>query len=289
MQRTPTLKLIALAATGTNNVDLAAARELGIGVCNVRDYCTASVVQHVLGVMLLLTHKLREYDRLARSGAWQRGEQFCLLDFPIRELLGRKLGIVGYGVLGKGRRPRSPPGTRHGNPGRESTGWSPRPGPSRPHGVAATRRRVVAALPAHAGNSRHDRPAQLRAMRHDALLINTARGGLVDSSALATALRAGTIGGAAIDVLPQEPPVDGNPLLDPEIAEPDRDAAHRLGCARGAATLSRRDGRQHRRFPARRASRTRGLSGLQCVIPSVCAAHFRTGRTRGDTSSTASS
>ena len=79
---TPTLRLIALAATGTNNIDLEAAREHGVAVCNLRDYCTASVVQHVLGTLLLLTQKLREYDALVRSGAWRRGEQFCLLDFP---------------------------------------------------------------------------------------------------------------------------------------------------------------------------------------------------------------
>ena len=85
----PDLRLIVLAATGTNNVDLAAARERGIAVCNLRDYCTASVVQHVLGTMLLLTQRLREYDALVRSGAWARGDQFCLLDYPIRELAGR--------------------------------------------------------------------------------------------------------------------------------------------------------------------------------------------------------
>jgi glycerate dehydrogenase len=99
--RPPSLKLIALAATGTNNVDLDAARDRGIAVCNVRDYCTASVVQHVLGTLLLLTHRLREYDALVRSGAWSKGEQFCLLDYPIRELAGRRFGIVGYGTLGQ--------------------------------------------------------------------------------------------------------------------------------------------------------------------------------------------
>ena len=96
------LRLIVLAATGTNNVDLDTARSRGIAVCNLRDYCTASVVQHTLGVLLLLTQKLREYDALVRRGAWQKGDQFCLLDYPIRELVGRKLGIVGYGALGKG-------------------------------------------------------------------------------------------------------------------------------------------------------------------------------------------
>ena len=102
IEASPSLRLIALAATGTNNVDLVAAGERGIAVCNLRDYCTASVVQHVFGVLLLLTQKLREYDALVRSGAWQRGEQFCLLDYPIRELVGRRLGIVGYGTLGRG-------------------------------------------------------------------------------------------------------------------------------------------------------------------------------------------
>jgi hypothetical protein len=82
IESTPSLKLIALAATGTNNVDLETARSRGIAVCNLRDYCTTSVVQHTLGVLLLLTQKLREYDALVRRGAWQQGEQFCLLDYP---------------------------------------------------------------------------------------------------------------------------------------------------------------------------------------------------------------
>ena len=102
IEATPSLRLIALTATGTNNVDLAAATERGVAVCNLRDYCTASVVQHVFGTLLMLTQRLREYDALVRSGAWQRGEQFCLLDFPIRELAGRTLGIVGHGTLGRG-------------------------------------------------------------------------------------------------------------------------------------------------------------------------------------------
>jgi glycerate dehydrogenase len=216
MERTPTLKLIALAATGTNNIDLDAAREHGVAVCNLRDYCTASVVQHVMGTLLLLTHKLREYDALVRSGAWQRGEQFCLLDHPIRELTGRKLGIVGYGALGKGvagaaqafgmevlvaNRPGGPP--------------------------VAGRHHLRDLLPQVDVLSLHCplTPAtqgmigagELARMKPDAVLINTARGALVDSAALADALRTGRLGGAAIDVLPQEPPVDGNPLLAGDI------------------------------------------------------------------------
>jgi glycerate dehydrogenase len=212
----PNLKLIGLAATGTNNVDLDAARERGVAVCNLRDYCTASVVQHVFGVLLLLTHKLREYDALVRSGAWQRGEQFCLLDYPIRELTGRKLGIVGYGTLGRGV-------ARAARAFGLEVLVANRPGGDRMPGRIDLDELLpqVDVLSLHCPLS----PAttgligarQLELMKPDAVLINTARGALIDSQALADALRAGRLGGAAIDVLPQEPPVDGNPLLAGDI------------------------------------------------------------------------
>lgn len=216
MEATPTLKLIALAATGTNNVDLVAAAERGIAVCNLRDYCTASVVQHVFGVLLLLTHRLREYDALVRSGAWQRGEQFCLLDYPIRELVGRRLGIVGYGTLGKGvARAAAAFGMQ--------VVVANRPGGTRQAGRVDLEELLpqVDVLSLHCPLS----PAtegligapQLARMKRDAVLINTARGALVDATALADALREGRLGGAAIDVLSREPPVDGNPLLAGDI------------------------------------------------------------------------
>jgi glycerate dehydrogenase len=206
------LRLVTLAATGTNNVDLEAARERGVAVCNLRDYCTASVVQHVFGVLLMLTHRLREYDALVRSGAWQRGNQFCLLDFPIRELAGRRLGIVGYGALGKG--------VAHAA---RAFGLevlvANRPGGERLPG----RLDLDALLPQVDVLSLHCplTPAttgligrrELGLMKPDAVLVNTARGALVDAAALADALRSGRLGGAAVDVLAQEPPVDGDPLL----------------------------------------------------------------------------
>jgi glycerate dehydrogenase len=213
----PSLKLIVLAATGTNNVDLEAARERGIGVCNLRDYCTASVVQHVLGTMLLLTQRLREYDALMRSGAWSRGDQFCLLDFPIRELAGRKLGIVGHGALGRGV-------ARAANLALGMEVWiANRPGGERHAGRHDLDEMLpqVDVLSLHCPLTPRTQgligASQLARMKPDSLLINTARGGLIDSQALADALRAGRIGGAAIDVLPQEPPVDGSPLLAGDI------------------------------------------------------------------------
>ena len=213
---TPTLRLIVLAATGTNNIDLEAAREHGVAVCNLRDYCTASVVQHVLGTLLLLTQKLREYDALVRSGAWQRGEQFCLLDFPVRELTGRKLGIVGYGTLGKAVARAA-----------QAFGLEPLIA-NRPGGAPVAGRHDLHNLlpqvdvlslhcPLTPATEGMIGAAQLARMKHDAVLINTARGALVDSAALADALRNGRLGGAAIDVLPQEPPVGGNPLLATDI------------------------------------------------------------------------
>ncbi len=216
MERAAGLRLIALAATGTNNVDLEAARERGIAVCNLRDYCTASVVQHVFGLMLALTQRLREYDALVRAGAWQRGEQFCLLDFPIRELTGRKLVIVGYGTLGKA--------VAHAA---RAFGMevlvANRPGGDR----AAGRHDLDELLPQadvlslHCPLTRHTTgligATQLACMKRDAVLINTARGALVDAAALADALRGGRLGGAGIDVLAQEPPTDGSPLLAPDI------------------------------------------------------------------------
>ena len=104
MRAVPGLRFIGLTATGTNNVDLEAARELGIAVCNIREYCTVSVVQHVLGVMLLLTHRLREYGRAAVDGTWAACEQFSVPGAPIRELSGKVLGVIGFGTLGKADR-----------------------------------------------------------------------------------------------------------------------------------------------------------------------------------------
>src|SRR5882724_1553505 len=97
----PRLKLVALAATGTNNVDLTAARELGIAVCNVRAYCTSSVAQHAWGLILSLTQHLADYARLATDGSWSRHAPSIEMRHPIRELDGRTFGVVGWGELGR--------------------------------------------------------------------------------------------------------------------------------------------------------------------------------------------
>jgi len=216
MSSNPQLKLIALTATGVDNVDVAAARELGIGVANLVDYCTPSVVQHVFAVLLSLTHRLPEYDRLTRSGEWGRAGQFSVFPYPIRELHGRTLLIVGFGALGRGVARVA-----------EAFGMQVRVA-NRPGGERAPGRQDLAELLPQADVLSLHCPLtpatrgligrqELAVMKPDAVIVNTARGGLVDAAALAEALRGGRLGGAGIDVLEQEPPVDGNPLLDPTL------------------------------------------------------------------------
>ncbi|MGH8228964.1 MAG: D-2-hydroxyacid dehydrogenase [Steroidobacteraceae bacterium] len=217
MATAPGLRLVAVAATGTNNVDLEAARERGIAVCNVRNYCTTSVTQHVLASILTLTHRLREFGRLATDGAWSRSSQFTMLDFPIRELSGAVLGIVGHGTLGRSvaQAAEAALGMRVLIASR--AGAQRAPGRVDLHALLPQVDVLSLHCPLTAATEKLIGAHELKLMKPGALLVNTARGGLVDSSALAHALRTGQIAGAAIDVLTQEPPVDGDPLLEPGL------------------------------------------------------------------------
>jgi glycerate dehydrogenase len=224
MRAVPGLRFIGLTATGTNNVDLEAARELGIAVCNIREYCTVSVTQHVLGSILSLTHRLREYGQAAVDGTWSRSEQFTVPGAPIRELSGKVLGIVGYGVLGQAvaKAARDALGMRVLVAKRQGGGSSD--SPSQTSVVRCTldellRTADVLSLhcPLTPATTGMIGKRELALMKPDALLINTARGALVDLEALVAALKGGDLGGAAIDVLPKEPPTDGSVLFEPGI------------------------------------------------------------------------
>lgn len=224
MRAVPGLRFIGLTATGTNNVDLEAARELGIAVCNIRDYCTASVAQHVLGAILLLTHRFREYGQAAVDGTWSRSEQFTVPGAPIRELTGKVLGIVGFGTLGRAvaKAARDALGMRvlvAERPGGTAADASTVSSPVRV--TLDELLRVADVLSLHCPLT----PAttgligrrELSLMKPDAIVINTARGALVDLEALVAALKSGDLGGAAIDVLPKEPPANGSVLFEPGI------------------------------------------------------------------------
>jgi glycerate dehydrogenase len=215
LKQASSLKLVCIAATGTNNVDLEAARELGIAVTNVAGYSTPSVVQQVFSLILALTTRLLEHNSLVSSGAWSRSSQFCLLDLPFREIAGKRFGIIGYGTLGKAVAQVA-----------KSFGMevllAQRPGSDAQPGRVPLDELLTIAdiISLHCPLTEQTRGLigvrELHLMKNDALLINTARGGIVDEEALAAALRNGAIGGAGVDVLTQEPPPESNPLLDPD-------------------------------------------------------------------------
>ena len=210
----PKLKFIALTATGTDNIDTDFAANHDIGVANIRDYCTQSGAEHVFGVMLTLIHSLNRYHNAVRAGEWQRSTDFCMLNFPIRELSALTLGIVGYGALGQGV-------ARFAREFGMRVLISARPGSdSIPDDRVCFDDLLAEAdvVTLHCPLTEETRNLfgadQFQAMKSSAILINTARGGLIDSQALVDALTSGVITAAAVDVLPNEPPVHGDPLLD---------------------------------------------------------------------------
>ena len=212
----PSIRFIGLTATGTDNVDVEAAREKGIAVANIRAYCTQSVAEHVFGCLLNLTHALGKYTDDVRAGAWSQAENFCLITHPIRELSAMTLGLVGYGELARGVE-------RIARAFNMQILIAARPGSNViPEGRVALDELLARAdvVSLHCPLNDVTRglfgAAEFSKMKDTAVLINTARGGLVDSQALADALSNGDIAAAAIDVLPQEPPVNGDPLLDYE-------------------------------------------------------------------------
>jgi glycerate dehydrogenase len=210
------LRLIAVAGTGTNNIDLAAARDLKVAVCNVRGYCTSSVVQHVWALILSLTQHISGYSRLTRDGSWTRDETKAVLAHPIRELSGRTFGVVGWGELGRGAaRMAEAFGMRVIVANRRGEG--PRADRVELPRLLALSDIVSLHCPLDSTTRGLIGARELELMKPDALLINTARGGLVDGRALAAALKAHRLGGAGIDVLSHEPPPEDDPLLDPGI------------------------------------------------------------------------
>jgi glycerate dehydrogenase len=215
-ERSPKLRFIALAATGTDNVDTESAKRHGIAVANIRAYCTQSVVEHVFGVLLTLTHSLNRYHDAVRTGAWSEAGNFCMLDFPIRELSSLTLGVVGYGSLGRDvariAREFGASVLISARPGAKTVPQNRVPFPQ----LLAECDVISLHCPLTEATRGLFGATEFGAMKEAAILINTARGGLVDSQALVDALGNGDIAAAAIDVLSTEPPVDGDPLLDYE-------------------------------------------------------------------------
>jgi glycerate dehydrogenase len=208
------LKLIAIAATGTDNVDLEAARAHAIRVCNVPGYAAQSVAQFTMALILELATRAGEYGELVRAGAWEKSPIYTVLEFPSFELSGKYLGIIGYGNIGR-------------RVAEMARGFgmevliAARPGSDAPmsHGRLSLddvlKRADIVSL--HCPLSPQTRNLidgrALALMKQSAFLINTARGGLVDADALVQALRDKRLAGAALDVLTQEPPPPDHPLI----------------------------------------------------------------------------
>ena len=236
LQQASHLKLICVAATGTNNIDLEAAKELGIAVTNVAGYSTPSVVQWVFTHLLALQSRLLEHHVAVRCGDWERSLQFAVLDYPFAELAGKTIGIVGYGTLGKAVAKVA-----------EAFGMrvlicqrlADEPVEGRVPLPELLPQVDVLTLHCPLNETTRDLIGadELALMKPEAILINASRGGVVNEVALATALRQEQIAGAGVDVLSCEPPSNGNPLLEagvphlivsPHIAWASRESRQRL-------------------------------------------------------------
>lgn len=213
----PELKMIAVAATGTDIVDLAAAREHGIVVSNIRNYAVHTLPEHTFALILALRRQLVAYRADVEAGLWQKSSRFCLFGHPISDLAGSRLGLFGYGALGRSVaqiarafgmevivHTRSPLPDAKADGVREA-GFDE---------VLETSDIISLHLPLNDKTRNMISAKELIRMKRNALLINTARGGLVDETALADALRSGVIAGAGFDVLVKEPPPEDNVLLN---------------------------------------------------------------------------
>lgn len=221
LSQLPGLRLIVVTATGTDNIDLDACRRRDVAVANVRGYATISVPEHVFALILSLRRALVSYRAGVIEGSWQRSRQFCLFGAPIRDLRGSTLGIVGLGAIGRevarlgmafGMRVVA---TERGEAQDISA-------TRLPLGVVLAQSDVISLHCPLTSETRHMlAEPQFAAMRRGALLINTARGALIDDAALVRALEGGILGGIGLDVLDTEPPAPDHPLLrwakDPRV------------------------------------------------------------------------
>jgi glycerate dehydrogenase len=216
------LKLICVAATGVNNVDLVAAQEYGIKVCNVRAYATASVTQHVFSLILSLNRKLSSYKKSAINGRWSQSEFFCYFGDPISDLENKVLGIIGYGELGKAVEKVALSfgmkvliaESHHARSNADDANVT-KTNKSVDIKTLLARSDVVSLHCPLTKNNQHMIAAnEFSIMKKGAVIINTARGGLIDESALLSALENNEIAGAGLDVLEQEPPEKNNALMN---------------------------------------------------------------------------
>lgn len=213
LEQLPNLKLIAITATGTNNVDLLAAKELGVAVKNVTGYSSVTVPEHVLGLIFSLKHSLAGWLRDQTTGKWAESEQFCYFDYPITDVRGSTLGVIGKGSLGTevGRLAQALGMNvlyaEHKDATTCREGYTPFADVLKQTDI------VTLHCPLTETTQNLINADTLSQMKKGAFLINTGRGPLVDEMALLAALKSGHLGGAALDVMIKEPPEKDNPLI----------------------------------------------------------------------------
>ena len=219
LEQLPNLKLIAVTATGYNVVDVVAAKKHGITVCNVPVYSTQAVAQHVFAMTLAFIHRVEEHDQAIAESQWQQRGQFSFWLNPITELAGKTFGIIGFGRIGQataklalafGMELMIASRTKKEVAGFESAKWGSI------EEVFSQSDFISLHCPQTETNQHFVNNTLISLMQPHAILINTARGGLIDEQHLADALDAGKIGGACLDVLSTEPPATDNPLLAAE-------------------------------------------------------------------------
>ena len=233
----PQLKLVAVTATGVNNVDVEAAKQNGTAVCNIRAYGNESVAEHAFMMMITLMRNLPAYQRDVAAGLWENSPFFCHLGAPMRDLNGKTLTIFGRGNIGKTLATYAQAFKMNVVFAEHKNAQSVRDGYVSFDEAIRSADVVSLNCPLTPQTANMIGEAELQQMKPGAILINCGRGGLVDEAALVAALKYGQIGGAGFDVLTQEPPRDGNPLLKarlpnlivtPHIAWASQEAANRL-------------------------------------------------------------
>jgi len=219
LSQLPRLKMLAVAATGVNHIDLEACRQASIAVSNVRHYGDDTVAEHAFLLMLALIKNLPAYQRDIRAGAWQQAEQFCHFGAPIRDLQGAELGIVGSGGIGQALAARARAfGMRVWFSERKGAAII-RPGYLSFDQMLSCCDVISLHCPLNSETRHLIAADELARMKPGALLINCARGGLVNETDLLAALEQGRLGGAGFDVLESEPPQNGSALLDSKLPQ----------------------------------------------------------------------
>ncbi len=217
LRANPQLKLIAIAATGYEHVDLAVAKAMGITVCNIRAYGLDSVAEHAFMLMMALMRQLPAYQRDVAAGLWQNSPYFCHFGAPIHDVNGKTLGIFGRGGIGLALAKRAEAFGMRVLFGEHKHAKTCRSGYVPFEQLLSQADVISLHCPLNAETENMIGEAQLQQMKPGALLINVGRGGLVDETALIAALKYGQLGGAGFDVFTEEPPSSGNPLLSTRL------------------------------------------------------------------------